>query len=379
MHSNLAFRKPGKTQAAPVPSALGKERESYPPSQREASVCAGSSSKPAVRKTMAVRPIPSPPTVSLSTPLLLLTPISQKPSASFPLSCSRSRAGRGARCSAADKRSPPAGPGNEVSGSSSSSIAKIRSEVLSPFRSLRMFFYLAFMASAGLGSLIALTQLIPALGNPARAAGAAETLKGLGIDVAAVSVFAFLYSRDRKASDAQVARLTREENLSRLKMRVGDRVVPVAVSELRGSARLVIVAGPAEFVAESFRRSKPFLKDLMERGVLVLPFPTDGNTPALEFDESDDVEQEDEDEIGKKSRRLWQLTPVFTTEWAKWLDEQKKLANVTPDSPVYLSLRLDGRVRGSGVGYPPWQAFVAQLPPVKGMWTGLFDGFDGRV
>ncbi|KAM0849048.1 hypothetical protein ACQ4PT_053972 [Festuca glaucescens] len=335
-------------------------------------------SKPAVCKTMAVRPIPSPPTVSLSAPLVLLTPISQKPSASFPLSRSSSRARRGFRCSAADKRSPPAGPGNEVSGSvsSSSSIAKIRSEVLSPFRSLRMFFYLAFMASAGLGSLIALTQLIPALGNPARAAGAAETLKGLGIDVAAVSVFAFLYSRDRKASDAQVARLTREENLSRLKMRVGDRVVPVAVSELRGSARLVIVAGPAEFVAESFRRSKPFLKDLMERGVLVLPFPTDGNTPALEFD---DGEAEDDDEIGKKSRRLWQLTPVLTTEWAKWLDEQKKLANVTPDSPVYLSLRLDGRVRGSGVGYPPWQAFVAQLPPVKGMWTGLFDGFDGRV
>jgi len=40
---------------------------------------------------------------------------------------------------------------------------------------------------------------------------------------------------------------------------------------------------------------------------------------------------------------------------------------------------LDGRVRASGVGYPPWQAFVAQLPPVKGMWTGLLDGMDGRV
>ena len=45
----------------------------------------------------------------------------------------------------------------------------------------------------------------------------------------------------------------------------------------------------------------------------------------------------------------------------------------------YLSLRMDGRVRGSGVGYPPWNAFVAQLPPVKGMWTGLLDGMDGRV
>uniref|UniRef100_A0ACD5UT55 Uncharacterized protein n=1 Tax=Avena sativa TaxID=4498 RepID=A0ACD5UT55_AVESA len=326
---------------------------------------------------MAVRPIPSPSTASVSTPLLSLPPISRKPSASLALSCSSSRARRGARCSAANKPSPTpsAAPGNEVSGGSSSSMAKIRSEVLSPYRSVRMFFYLAFMASAGLGSLIALTQLLPALGNPARAAGAAETLKGLGIDVAAVAVFAFLYSRDRKASDAQVARLTREENLSRLKMRVGDRVVPVTVSELRGSARLVIVAGPAEFIAESFRRSKPFLKDLMERGVLVLPFPTDGNVPALEFDDG----AEEEDEIAKKSRRLWQLAPVFTAEWGRWLDEQKKLANVTPDSPVYLSLRMDGRVRGSGVGYPPWQAFVAQLPQVKGMWSGLFDGMDGRV
>ncbi|VAH49422.1 unnamed protein product [Triticum turgidum subsp. durum] len=331
---------------------------------------------------MAPRPIPSSPaTVSLPAPLLLLPPISGKPSASFSLSSS-GIARRGARCSAANKPSPPpsAAPGNEVSGGSSSSMAKIRSEVLSPFRSVRMFFYLAFMASAGLGSLIALTQLLPALGNPARAAGVAETLKGLGIDVAAVAVFAFLYSRDRKASDAQVARLTREENLSRLKLRVGDggRVVPL--SELRGSARLVIVAGPAEFVAESFRRSRPFLRDLMERGVLVLPFPTDGNAPALEFGEEGDGEAEAEDEeVAGKSRRLWQLTPVYTSEWAKWLAEQKKMANVTPDSPVYLSLRMDGRVRGSGVGYPPWQAFVAQLPQVKGMWSGLFDGMDGRV
>lgn len=45
----------------------------------------------------------------------------------------------------------------------------------------------------------------------------------------------------------------------------------------------------------------------------------------------------------------------------------------------YMSLRMDGRVRGSGVGYPPWNAFVAQLPPVKGIWSGLLDGMDGRV
>ncbi|GMI69257.1 hypothetical protein HRI_000595000 [Hibiscus trionum] len=109
-------------------------------------------------------------------------------------------------------------------------------------------------------------------------------------------------------------------------------------------------------------------------GVLVVPLATDGNSPSLEFDESEDIK-----EITAKRKRLWQLTPVYVSEWTEWLNEQKKLAGVSPESPVYLSLRLDGRVPGSGVGYPPWNAFVAQLPPVKGLWSGLLDGMDGRV
>ena len=197
-----------------------------------------------------------------------------------------------------------------------SSIARIRSEVLSPFRSVRMFFYLAFMASGALGGLIALTQLLPALSNPARAGGAAETLKGLGIDAAAVALFAFLYSRESKAKDAQVARLAREERLSRLKLRAGaGDGRPFALGELRGTARLVIVAGPGEFVAESFRRSQPLLRELAERAVLAVPFATDGDAPELRLDKGG---VDDDDDLARRSRRLWQLTPVYTTEWAQY-------------------------------------------------------------
>jgi hypothetical protein len=45
----------------------------------------------------------------------------------------------------------------------------------------------------------------------------------------------------------------------------------------------------------------------------------------------------------------------------------------------YVSLRKDGRVRGSGMGSPPWAIMAAQLPPEEGIWTGLLDGMDGRV
>ncbi|CAI9107507.1 OLC1v1006880C4 [Oldenlandia corymbosa var. corymbosa] len=266
-------------------------------------------------------------------------------------------------CSASDKPTP-----SEISSS-----AKIRSEVLSPFRSVRMFFYVAFIASGGLGGFIAATQLIAALSNPSRANDVPEIAKGLAIDLGAVAVFAFLYYRENTAKNAQLAKLSREESLSALRIRVDQkRVLPV--SAFRGAARLVILAGPESFILESFRSSEPFTESLLERAVLVVPFVTDGNLPSFEFDESEELK-----EVTAKRRRLWQLAPVYANEWSSWLDDQKKLAGVSSESPVYLSLRMDGRVRGSGVGYPPWNAFVAQLPPLKGLWSGLLDGMDGRV
>ncbi|XP_074274620.1 protein LOW PSII ACCUMULATION 1, chloroplastic [Silene latifolia] len=254
-----------------------------------------------------------------------------------------------------------------------SSTAKIRSEVLTPFRSVRMFFYLAFIASGGLGGLIAFTRVIGALTNPARAAEVPEILKGLGIDLAAVSIFAFLYARENKAKNLQIARLSREESLANLKVRIDEKKI-IPVSSLRGIARLVILSGPGSYILESFNRSKPFAEQLLERGVLVVAFATDGLLPTFEFDDS-----QDDATTTSKRRRLWQLVPFDISQWSKWINEQKELANVAPESPVYMSLRLDGRVRGSGVGYPPWNAFVAQLPPVKGIWSGLLDGMDGRV
>ncbi|KAL3645060.1 hypothetical protein CASFOL_010240 [Castilleja foliolosa] len=259
-------------------------------------------------------------------------------------------------CSASNGPSPP----------EFSSTAKIRSEVLSPFRTVRMFFYIAFIASGSLGGLIALTQLIGALSNPSRSLDVPQILEGLAIDIGAVSICAFLYYRDNTARNAQLARLSREENLSNLKLRVDEkRIIPL--STFRGIARLVILAGPGSFIEESFRLSEPFTEGLFERGVLVVPFATDGKT--FRFEE----------EIDAKRKRMWQLSPMYPAEWKMWLDEQKKLANISPESPVYMSLRMDGRVRGSGVGYPPWNAFVLQLPQVKGIWSGLLDGMDGRV
>lgn len=62
----------------------------------------------------------------------------------------------------------------------------------------------------------------------------------------------------------------------------------------------------------------------------------------------------------------WKATAIRQGEWADWFQEQMKTANKKQEKGLYVSLRMDGRVRGSGVGSPPWERLAVALPPVSG-------------
>ena len=66
----------------------------------------------------------------------------------------------------------------------------------------------------------------------------------------------------------------------------------------------------------------------------------------------------------------WKATPVNLEQWKAWFKEQADLAGAKIDRGLYVSLRLDGRVRGSGLGPPPWQRLIAQLPKAEGKHEG---------
>ncbi|KAL2614125.1 hypothetical protein R1flu_025817 [Riccia fluitans] len=264
-----------------------------------------------------------------------------------------------------------------------SSQAKIRSEVISPFRTVRMFFSLAFIASGSLGFLLTLPRLIGALGHAANASPVEEVLKDIGIDLAAVALFALLYRSDVRARDVQLAKLSREETLGALRVELANKKV-VTLEQLRGLCRIVIVSGSTSYVEQALEQGEQLRDELLERGVLVVPYPTDG-PPLSSQPASSPVQQNSGSVAAVKEQTMvtptsrWRANPIYTTEWARWLNEQKEIANLSEDKSVYISLRLDGRVRGSGVGLPPWKAFVAQLPPMKGIWKGPLDGMDGRI
>lgn len=71
--------------------------------------------------------------------------------------------------------------------------------------------------------------------------------------------------------------------------------------------------------------------------------------------------------------RKWQLEAHDTPEWSEWLNEQKKQANVKGDH-VFVQIQLDGTVRSSGLGSPPWEKFLDDLAPLDDIRTRFTDG-----
>ncbi|KAK9906905.1 hypothetical protein WJX75_009966 [Coccomyxa subellipsoidea] len=254
----------------------------------------------------------------------------------------------------------------------------IRSEVEAPFRALRLVLFGFFGVSASVGALIATTQVIAALGGAERALPLADVAQSLGIDLAAAGVFAFFLRRDLQARDKQIARLTREERLGALPLTLanGRRV---KVGQLRSFSRVVIAAGSPEQVAAAVQAAEPLREQLQERGVLVVPLPI---FPGDQASSNGAAAAESSGSSSTDDLR-WKATPLRLEEWKAWFDEQTALANsnLSLSNGLYISLRLDGRVRGSGQGPPPWQRIIAQLAPLEGdgAWKGFFDGFDGRV
>lgn len=63
----------------------------------------------------------------------------------------------------------------------------------------------------------------------------------------------------------------------------------------------------------------------------------------------------------------WRATPLNPENWRSWFTDQLALApNAVKERGLYVGLRLDGRVRASGMGCPPWARFAAELAPVEG-------------
>ncbi|MEW5305795.1 MAG: hypothetical protein WDW36_008313 [Sanguina aurantia] len=309
----------------------------------------------------------------------------------------------------------------------------LRTEAKAPFRLPRLILFGGLGAGAMIGLVIISLRLIAAVKGGPGAPELQETLQNFGINSSAVAVLGFLLWRDISSKEKAISVTTREELLGILQLDLGpDRVLPLA--KFRGSIRPVIVAGPRISVEKALREAEPKLTSLRNRGVSVIPLYTDDDDtpkgPALtkdldfearikalkkEFSKTDTTKGfakaavtaaaaagtdgalfnpalpanpdakpgevsftigGNKDSPVKDADKKWRLTPYDPAEWKEWVSQQRELAKLPPadNTATWVQIQLDGTVRSSGTGIPPWAKFLDDLPPLDDVRTTFTDG-----
>eukprot|EP00878_Enallax_costatus_P011512 GHUV01012018.1.p1 GENE.GHUV01012018.1~~GHUV01012018.1.p1 ORF type:complete len:283 (+),score=66.18 GHUV01012018.1:218-1066(+) len=214
---------------------------------------------------------------------------------------------------------------------------RLRSEAEAPWRSLRLVLCGFSIASAGVATLISIPQLIGATAGVPGALATSDVLQNIAINLGAVGIFSFLFSRDWQAREKQMARLAREEALASLPVQLanGKRL---KLGDLQSSSRVVVVAGTQQQVSDAVAAAEPYREQLQRRGVFVVPVvlgaassepPSSGPQGSLAAPVAGDLK--------------WRATALNPGAWKEWFQDQLALApNANIDRGLYVGLRLDG-------------------------------------
>ncbi|XP_021820102.1 protein LOW PSII ACCUMULATION 1, chloroplastic isoform X2 [Prunus avium] len=147
---------------------------------------------------------------------------------------------------------------------------KLISEVQAPFRGIRRFFYLAFSAAAGISTFFTVPRLFRAISGGDDAPDLWETAGNVAINIGGLIVLVALFLWENKKEEEQLTQISRDENLSRLPLRLSTNRI-VELVQLRDTVRPVILAGKKETVSLSIKQAARFRTELLRRGVLLVP------------------------------------------------------------------------------------------------------------
>ena len=239
--------------------------------------------------------------------------------------------------------------------------------------------------------------------------------------------------RDREiiAREEELAKLQIDTTSSGKKR--GSKVLPLA--SLRGGYRPIILAGNKTQVTKALSAADQYYEELAMRGVclvpVVLPSSSDGsagddpdaklaklkqefsraNSPTNSSGEGKGFQSSassitsasssSSSSSPSSSSPPSEAAPTFITsssnnnnnksskwvlkvhdeqEWGQWLTKQQQLLkNKTISSAnvgnlLYIQIQLDGSVRASGVGMPPWSKFIDDIPEMDDIRTKFTDG-----
>lgn len=175
-----------------------------------------------------------------------------------------------------------------------------------------------------------------------------ETLVNVGVDVAAVAFFAFLWSREQAAGASRLERMRRGARIAALTVSepVTGKVVPLG--RFRKESRVIIVAAPRAALGASLEGAAAVKKELRAADIIVVP---------LEIEGAGGAEDVGDGPAPEGTRGSWVARPVNEPEWQAWLASEREESGrsaLSDDDIFVVSIKKNGRVLARTIGPPSW-------------------------
>lgn len=252
---------------------------------------------------------------------------------------------------------------------------RLREEIDSPFRKVRVVF---FGFSAG-SALIALYFSLITLGKSF--AGWEDTpppniaVSDVAINVFGVVICAFLTYRDIKAGEANLERIATGGQLASLRVGPADGSPSTSLAKFRQRKRVLIAAGGEEYIQILARSMLVVAPDIDRVNVVVVP---------VLLDQLQRVDAE-------LTRRVWRdaqgtedsdiaasdavvCFPALSAPWTDYLSKEIKTATTQNIDPLKkglgIYLKKNGRILRRATGQPDWASFVGTMDVMDGEQFG---------
>lgn len=264
---------------------------------------------------------------------------------------------------------------------------RLREEIESPFRQVRLFFF----GGSSLSALVALyfsalSALKASMGGYVDAMPMDEALQSCAINLGAVAVCVTLAYRDYQAGNANLERIAQGGRLARLVVAPASNTKARAtLKDYRRTSRVILAAGGKEYLSELARslnadqradeNTLPAMLESVE--VVVVPILIDAdsnvadsktawlNTVAEEGDRNFDIERAND----------ILAFPVGTAAWAEFLESEletaKKQGFDVLSKGINIVVKKNGRILRRATGQPQWEGFIETMEVMDGSKFGM--------
>jgi hypothetical protein len=267
---------------------------------------------------------------------------------------------------------------------------RLREEVESPFRKVRLVFF-GSSAGSALTALYfsGLNTIKAVVGGYQDAMPLDEALTNDAINIGAAIICSYLAYRDYQAGQVNLERISRGGKLASLVVEPAAGGNRLTLASYRRSYRVLIAAGGPEYIAKLARSmnadqlqdSNILPEKLQETDVMVVPVLLKGGSGAISV--TDTMEAWQAVEAVAEEGRNFDITrsdkviafPKGTRGWTDYLESEIKTAEQqgfdVMEKGITLIVKKNGKILRRATGLPPWGDLIGTMEVLDGTRFGM--------